>query len=208
MLGHADGYPPPQDPRCLPRLSRRHPRRTPSEAATMSTGAPGATEIGHVRFGEGRRKGPGQLAPRRRPTPPARRGSASIILPRMIPGEPGDAPPGHLAGEAGHGYWPEPVDEAVKEQQEQHHHPTTAGPGLPTPRRVCLVAAGPGTTGRRAAPAAAGRRRARASAGTGPRTRPPPLPTRHHPTRASPRPCQRLPSTPSSPAVCLAGRSP
>lgn len=78
-------------------------------------------------------------------------GSASIILPRRIPGEPGDAPPGHLAGEAGHGYWPEPVDEAVKEQQEQHHHPTTAGPGLPTPRRVCLVAAGPGTTGRRAA---------------------------------------------------------
>jgi len=72
-MGHADGYPPPQDPRRLPRLPRGHPHRAPSKAATMSTGEPDATEIGHVRFGGGAGgKGPGQLAPRRRPTlPPA-----------------------------------------------------------------------------------------------------------------------------------------
>src|SRR3954465_1162286 len=52
-MGRADGRPPPQNPGCLPRLPRGHPRRTSYTATTMSTGEPDATEIGHVRFGGG-----------------------------------------------------------------------------------------------------------------------------------------------------------
>src|SRR6266498_916581 len=44
-MGHADGSPPPQDPRRLPRLPRKRPRRTSHTATTMSTGEPDATEI-------------------------------------------------------------------------------------------------------------------------------------------------------------------
>src|SRR3954447_20694792 len=52
-MGHADGFPPPQDPGRLPRLSRGRPRRASHTTTTMSAGEPDATEIGHVRFGGG-----------------------------------------------------------------------------------------------------------------------------------------------------------
>ena len=68
-MGHADGRPPPQDPRRLPRLPRGHPRRTSSTAITMSTGEPAATQSGHGWFGGGpSEKDQVKLAPRRRPT--------------------------------------------------------------------------------------------------------------------------------------------
>jgi hypothetical protein len=71
-MGRADGLAPPQDPRRLPHLPRRHPLQRKRLTADMtSTGEPDATETGTSGSGRGRRKrSSNPEPPRRRPTSP------------------------------------------------------------------------------------------------------------------------------------------